>query len=97
MNLILALFPPQFFKDKKKPLEERLFVIYLKEKLTSKPKLYSSGSNSHTEFLVTHVVSEKKEVVQNEKEIKKIIASEVKREEDEFKKFGQSLTDIFDR
>ena len=95
-NLVLVLLPQDSSKNKYIPIEDRLFIINPKEKLISKPTLYSSGSNSRTEFLVTHVVSEKKEVVQDEKEIKKIIASEVKREEDEFKRIAQSLTDIFD-
>ena len=96
LNLALVLLPQDSSKKEYIPIEERLFIINPEQKLISKSKLYRSASNSRTKLLVTHVVSEKKEVVQDEKEIKRSIASEVKREEDELKRVAQSLANIFD-
>ena len=92
--MALVLLPQDSSKKEYIPIEERLFIINPEQKLISKSKLYRSASNSRTKLLVTHVVSEKKEVVQDEKEIKRSIASEVKREEDELKRVAQSLANI---
>ena len=94
LNLALVLLPQDSSENKYIPIEERLFIINPEQKLISKSKLYRLPK-LRTKLLVTHVFLKKKKS-QDEKEIKKIIASEVKREEEEFKRIAQSLTDIFD-
>ena len=85
LNLALVLLPQDSSKKEYIPIEERLFIINPEQKLISKSKLYRSASNSRTKLLVTHVVSEKNEIVQDEQEVKKIIALEVKTEEKYFR------------
>ena len=69
LNLALVLLPQDSSKNKYIPIEERLFIINPEQKLISKPKLYRSASNSRSKLLVTHVVSEKKEVVRMKKKL----------------------------